>query len=159
MWQFFASVLEHAGFIALLYVLTLVGGFFVIRALWKRVREAEEKAAAVDARIEAVRLEEHKKRSDMRAAVEAEKVELEKRLTTEKQEALDALTRQILELADEHRTEAARHAARIDELQEKRVAETGAVIEKVVRHVESTKNGLDKLNSGLDVLIQLSKEA
>lgn len=157
MWQFLTSVLEHAGFTALLYVLTLIGGFFIIRALWKRVHDAEEKAALVDARIEKVRLEEHTKRSEMRAAFQEERTELERRMSEDKRIALEELNRQLIELVELRRGEAMRYADRIDDLQEKRVTETGAVVEKVVRHVESTKNGLEKLSTGLDVLIELTK--
>lgn len=157
-WQFLSKVLEHGGTTALLYVLTLLAAFFVIRALWNRVRDADAKVAAVDATVEAVRRAEHSKRSEMRAAVEAEKVELERRLTQEKIEAVDAINTQLLELAEERRAEAHRYAVRIDELQEKRVAEIGAIVERVVRHVEITKNALDRLNAGLDVVVDLTKK-
>lgn len=161
MWQFFESVLKHSGFTALLFVLTLVGGFFIVRALWKRTREAEkertEAVAAVDSRIETVRAEEHSKRSAMREAFEREKHEIWEKNDADRRKVVADLNDQLLKLAEERRNEAERFATRLDELQEKRIEENGKIIERVITHVESTKNTLGKLSAGVDVLIEVTK--
>lgn len=143
MWEFLGAVIEHAGFVAALYVMTLIGGSFAFRALWKRLESLSDEKTKALIGIEKVRSEETAKRSAMREAFEKERSEMR-----------DTSNKELLMVAEQRRAEADKFGARIDNVRDKHVSQMVSLVEKSTRHVERTDQSVDKLATAVDTLIR-----
>lgn len=148
MWEFLNNVLEKAGVVATLYVLTLLGIAAGARYAWKlydaerKARESAEKELKEVAERHAKEREtaariESEKRATLRSAWEAE------RIATAKKHA-----RALAELEERQRED--EKAARF---------KLEALLERVIALGERNHNGVDKLARGLDVLVELVRRS
>lgn len=141
MWEFFNNLLEKAGFVAVLYAVTIGALAFTAREFWKKLGEKEaervemvkaleraqaEKAAAV----EDVRHEETKKRSAMRAAFDE----------------------QIAALAEERRKEALIFTERLASIQERRVQDAHTTVREAVEHIAETRQSVIQITHAMTTL-------
>jgi len=139
-WNFLSDVLEQAGIVAALYMLTLVGVAFGMRVLWKAHTEALEKLAKVQK-------EEAEKQIDARKSYEAERISMRDEHNKELRSALKA-----------YQEAAAKYAERLDALQERRVTEMRDVTTKLVQHIASIDSTVGKLGTAVDVLVRISDQ-
>lgn len=123
MWDFLSGVLEKGGVVAAIFVLYSIGIFFAFRALWNANQKLHDRVAEVQK-------EEGEKRSKMREAHDHE---------------IDKIRTAVLE-------ETQRFATRIDDLQERRVAESQEVIREVIKHVQHTRLAVERVGDTMDVL-------
>ncbi len=141
MWEFLNNLLEKAGFVAVVYAVTIGALGLTVRALWKRLEAKESERAALAAQlaaataeraaaIEAVRHEETERRSRMR-------------------EALDA---QLMQIAEERRAETRAFSDRLDTLQERRVKDAQDVMREAVEHIAETRQSVDKITHAMQTL-------
>lgn len=127
MWDFLTKLLDHAGFIALFYSVSMTAAGLAIRAMWVHNQKLHDQLTdAAEAKDAAVRkvVEDYVARVSLIEAAHAARV--------------DGLHQ------------------RIDGLQEKRVSETRETTEKVVGHIGHIDATMDKLGTAVDVLIDLS---
>lgn len=126
MWEFLSNVLEHAGFLALVYAVTLGGLAFTVRTLWARLAKKEEEKSAL---IEAFA----KERAD--------------------------LQKLLVEVAQERRSDAAAYAEklelaakRVDDLQEKRIAEGQEIVREVTTLTHEMNRSVEKITGAMTTL-------
>ena len=130
MWDFFKELLIRHGLAAVVIVVVLFGAGWLIRYLLKSWREAQKQLR-----------DQYKSHAKALAAKDVEKAELEK------------------EHAEEMRMVTEQFAERIDTLQERRVEEARERVEEarevtktVVKHVEHTKNSVEKITVAMETL-------
>lgn len=145
MWGFLGTVIEHAGFIAGLYVLTLIGVGYGARALWKRILDLNKQLTEAVAQVEIARREEHVKRSEMREAFERERAA-----------AQVERDKELLALAEQRRREAESFGRRLDEVRDNHTTQMVTLVEKSTRHVERTDQTVGRLGAAVDTLIRMS---
>lgn len=145
MWEFLKTVLEEHGLSAAVLISVIIASGVAIRALYKRTMDMAKEMADI-------RLKEHEKRSEMRAATTADVAQLKEAHTSEvaalKLHHAEALGR----VQEEWRKDEARCASRIDELQERRVSEGQEFVREATRHVASTREEIGKIGRSMDVL-------
>lgn len=151
MWDFLSNVLEQAGVVALLFVLTLLGAGFAFRALWK----ANQKALS---RVAEVQKEEADKRLAARKAHEEEREKMRAAHTKELAALHDEHDKELRGILKARKEEADAYASKLDAIQERRVAETRDVTTKVVQHIASIDQTVGKLGAAVDVLVRLTDQ-
>jgi len=150
-WDFLSEVLEQAGVVATLYVLTLLGVAFGMRMLWKAHKEALEKLADVQR-------EEADKRLKLREAYEAERDSMREAHSKVIAALNDEHDRELKDALNGRHDDAAKYAERLDALQERRVTEVRDVTTKVVQHIASIDTTVGKLGTAVDVLVRISNQ-
>jgi tRNA A37 N6-isopentenylltransferase MiaA len=122
-WEFAGNVLETHGLAAVVLLAVIGGAGFAVRELWKKNQEL---GALSRESLKA----EGEKRAKMRAAHEKEIAAMRLELQVKSEE----------------------YAARLDELQEKRVTEAQEVVREVVGHVGQTQQAVGKITDALTFL-------
>lgn len=150
MWEFLSNVLEKAGVVAALYVLTLIGMAIAARYTAKAYK------AALD-RVAEVQKAEEKKRGDMRAAFEIEKRELMTAHAAELARERDECSTELLAVAEQRRAEAERFGVRLDTVRDHHTDQMVTVVEKSTRHIERIDQTVGRLAAGLDMLIRIGE--
>ncbi len=140
-WALLRDVLHNSGVVALLMVMALGGGGFLIRWLVKQLSAAQAEAAESAIEIARIHAEESEKRAKMRE---------------EHAQALNAQRRahdeEIAGLHVERREQAERYAAALDALQEKRVSELSTLAERMVENATAIRHSMEQVRSVLDWL-------
>lgn len=155
MWDFLNNVLEQAGFVAALYVLTMVGVALAGRMVWKHIVALNAKLVAAETRatkatagtaaaVEKVRTEESGKRGKMREAHD------EERRRTDAEHAAE-----LLAVAEERRAEAERFGDRIETRADRHSDQMIQLVEKSTKHIERIDSSIGNFSAALDVLIRL----
>lgn len=145
MWEFLKTVLERHGLSAAVLLTVIIAAGFAIRTLYQRNQELSKGLLKVQE-------DEHKKRSDMREAVNRELTEMKERYNAE-----IALLKQNHEMAiarihEQWRKDEAKCSQRIDELQEKRIQEAQDFVREATRHVASTREEIGKISKAMEML-------
>jgi len=146
-WEFLGNVLEEGGVVAALFFLLTIGFGFVVRALWSKNQELHREIAQLI--------------DGSKTMAEAHAIQL-REMSKEQMEQLKALAAQHAADRKQHADEYARQllaqAAKINELQERRVEETRTVTEKVIRYIGHIDQFANKLEATIDVLLRASGE-
>lgn len=134
MWDFAKEVLERYGLVSVVILANL--GMFgqAVRALWTRCKVLE------------VQLLEATKENETLRADLAIKYGIEKAAAVEEARTFYA------EGVEQARRETMRLAERVDQLQEKRVAESQVVVREVVEHMQATRQSVDKVATTMATL-------
>lgn len=141
MWDFLNNLLEKAGFVAVVYAVTIAAAGLTIRALWLKLAEKETERAELTAKLA-------KAQAEQLAAVEAVRTsEGEKRARMR-----EAFDEQIVALTDDRRREAAAFAEKLDQIQERRVQDAHAVVRESVQHIAEVSNSVDKITNAMTTL-------
>lgn len=144
MWEFLGGLSETAGggaagVLAVVLILVLVGFGIAAKYAWTFARDQSTEIAQLradlksseekhEAEMDTLRAVESSKRAEMRAAFEADRADREEK-----------------------------HAQRMDVSNQARISDMSGLLERVVTHVESTKEMLKKLLQTLEVLISLTR--
>lgn len=148
MWEFLDNLLEKAGFVAVVYAVTVGGLAIAVRYLWKKLDEKDKAIASKEAQRAELEAELRTKASEKEAAVEAVRSE-----ETEKRSRMRAaFDEQLVQIADERRREAMVFAEKLEELQEKRVRDAHATVREVVEHIAETRTLVEKITNAMQTL-------
>lgn len=141
MWDFLNNLLDKAGFVAVIYTVTVAGLGLAVHALWKKSAEKEEERAQLAAKLEAAQAEKA-------AAVEAVRsAEIERRSNMRK-----AFDEQLRIIAEERRAEAAAFASRLETVQERRVQDAHTTVREAIEHIAETRSAVDKITNAMSTL-------
>lgn len=141
MWEFLNNLLEKAGFVAVVYAVTVGAMGLTIRALWKKIGEREAERADLAAKLE-------KATAEQLAAVETVRLaEAEKRARMR-----EAFDEQVLALSEERRREVTLYAEKLDQIQERRVQDAHAVVREAVQHIAEVSASVDKITNAMTTL-------
>ena len=145
MWEFMGAVLERHGLAAAILIAVMVGSAVAIRTLYKNNQELALAMAKT-------RVEEHEKRSEMRAATTAEVAALKEAYTSEIATMKLHHAQSLAQVQSEWRKDKQSHMERQDDLQERRVAEMQGFVREATTHVASTREEISKIGRSMDVL-------
>ena len=161
----FNNLISQGQIVAAFYFLTMIGGAVLGKWMIGMIADARERAAQAETEVKRLqdavdrfpeRLRESAsegsaKRAEMRAAFDRERLETRQKHDEEVRQALERL-------ASAER----RHASRVDEIQERRVADKDkreeqllALAEKTATHVESNRQGSERLNSTMTSILEV----
>lgn len=130
MWDLLVEVLRAEGFVALVVGGVVLGLAFGVSKLWARILDLErEKAEAVAAA--------EKARTDAQKAHAAIIERYETRLGS---------------VAGDRQRDALMFAEKLEELQEKRVNDTTAIIREAITHISETRNSVERIADAVQTL-------